>query len=95
MESPVIRQEDLTNLMADRETICDKVNDVISPKKKIRRAENVRYKGVNLDGIHVTSEGFWSALIFPRWVVLEGRWNWTKEYRFTCDENGNFLAWVF
>jgi hypothetical protein len=86
--STVITREMLTDLMTDRETILEKVNAFICPHKNLQS-----HKGARLDGIHTTPEGYWSALIFPQWVVCEP--SYVKSYRFICDENGKFIKWVY
>lgn len=84
----IITREMLTDLMENRDTICEKVNNFICPTKKLQP-----HKGARIDGIHITPEGCWSTLIFPQWVKLEPLWG--KSYRFICDENGEFISWVF
>jgi hypothetical protein len=81
-----ITRESLTSLMGDRSTVCEKANALISPKKI------APHKGVRLDGVHGTPEGFWSAIIFPQWVVLADT-NGDKSYRFRCTEDGEFIDW--
>lgn len=80
-------EEILKNTAINRE---EAANLVISPDKKLQPQ-----KGVHIDGIHVTSEGCWSKITFPRWVVVEGSTieSQTKTYRFRCSENGSFLSW--
>lgn len=81
-----IKKEMLTELMNDRDSICEKINKLISPDKALQA-----HKGVRLDGIHITSEGCWSAVIFPQWVKCEP--SHVKSYRFSCTENGEFIGW--
>lgn len=85
----IITKEMLTDLMQNRDTICEKINDFISPAKKLQP-----HKGVRLDGVHFTSEGCWSKITFPQWVKLEPSWAYEQSYRFVCDENGKFIEWV-
>lgn len=86
MENAITR-EMITDLMRDRHEIPEKLNEFISPAKKIQP-----HKGVQLDGIHFTPDGCWSAITFPQWVKCSP--SWTKTYRFVCDENGEFIEWV-
>ena len=81
-----ITKKMLTGLMNDRNTIRQKVNALISQK------ELQAHKGVQLDGIHKTSEGYWSAIRFPQWVKTENA-NGDKAYRFHCTEDGEFISW--
>lgn len=83
----IITKEMLTDFMKKRDTVCEKVNNFICPTKKLQP-----HKGARLDGIHNTSECYWSAIVFPQWVKLEP--SWTKSYRFICDKNGEFIQWV-
>ena len=82
-----VTREMLTGIMSDRATICEKANALIS-SKKIQP-----HKGVLLDGIHGTPDGFWSAIKFPQWVILDDN-NGFKSYRFSCTEDGEFIAWT-
>ena len=82
-----ITKETLTAAMADINTCCSTINDIISPNKKLQP-----HKGAQLGHIHQTSEGFWSEILLPQWVVCSD--TCFKSYRFTCTESGDFLAWV-
>lgn len=84
-----VKKEMITHLMSTRTEICEKLNDFISPQKKIQPQ-----KGVRLDGIHITPYNYcWSAIIFPQWVKIDADPIYSKEYRFICDRNGNFIKW--
>ena len=78
----------LTELMSDREQICERINAFISPEKKLQA-----HKGTLLDGVHKTSEGYWSAIRLPQWVKTENANTNDKTYRFICTENGDFIGW--
>lgn len=82
-----INREMITEAMQNIPTCCEKINSIISPNKRIQA-----HKGVRLDTIHVTSEGCWSKIIFPQWVVLEN--SFSKSYQFNCTESGEFISWV-
>lgn len=80
-------EEILKNTAINR---AEAANLVISPNKKIQP-----HKGVRIEGVYVTSEGCWSKITFPRWVVVEGSTieSQTKTYRFWCSADGSFLSW--
>lgn len=83
-----VTKEMITNLMSVRTEITEKVNDFISPQKKLQPQ-----KGVRLDGIHTTPDEHWSAITFPQWVKIDAVQLNCKTYRFFCDENGEFIRW--
>lgn len=82
----VITKEMLTELMSERKNICERVNAFICHMKKLQA-----HKGAQLDGVHQTSEGYWSAIRLPQWVRTETE---SKTYRFKCTETGEFISWV-
>jgi hypothetical protein len=86
-----MKKTEITEFMQKYEgkELLEKLNDFISPKKKLQPE-----KGVQFGRIVTTSEGTWSSLSFPQWVRLEDEaTKATKTYRFKCDANGKFIAW--